>query len=114
MEEDPRRDWSAVYDALSHDVRRGVVRRLAGEGPAPVSTESLAEAVADGPGVDGEPEVELRHLHLPKLADAGLIRWERGDGAVVATPFVRELPAALYRPATVLGAAFETAGRADD
>lgn len=50
---------------------------------------ALSESVENETGVSREDvdavHAELRHRHLPKLADHDLVRWEKSDGTVAAT-----------------------------
>ena len=81
-----------LFDALARDQRRTVVAVLAASGEE-LAVETLAEAVtgddAPGPDVEFPPagstrmDVELYHRHLPKLADCGLVSWDREAGTVV-------------------------------
>lgn len=103
-------DWSAIYDALSHARRREVLRYLTRETVGPVQTESVARHLwSDDPGGESVDDslVELRHVHLPKLTEANLLTWRRGDGVVVPTAFAREAPALLYEPTRTLGSVSE-------
>lgn len=43
-------------------------------------------------GETGTPErIEMQHLHLPKLADAGVVRWDRENNLVLQGPQFDEL-----------------------
>lgn len=77
--------------ALLGNARRRFVLRYLQLRDAPVTVEELAEAVARWECDDLDeitPHLSecilasLRHVHLPKLADAGLIRYDRADGRV--------------------------------
>jgi DNA-binding transcriptional ArsR family regulator len=62
------------YLRLLADERRRRLLRAVREGE-PVSVAAVAE--------DDEAESRLYHVHLPKLARAGLIDWDPRDGVVV-------------------------------
>lgn len=96
MDEDPRTDdgatnptADALLDALADAGRRAVLDRLVATG-GPCTVEDLTEAVvaddgvpwATDPGVAG---TALHHVHLPKLADAGLLEYDTRSGDVVGT-----------------------------
>lgn len=76
--------WDDVLANLADERRRTVLSVLE-DRDAPVGTEDLARAVAarDGPA-DPETVADLRvslsHVHLPKLADADLIGYDRDTG----------------------------------
>lgn len=84
-------DWNDVFEALSDLRRRYVVDRLHSAGDA-VTRETLSEEIAalerDASVADVPPEyvdrvrVSLHHVHLPKLASAGIVEYDRADGAV--------------------------------
>jgi DNA-binding transcriptional ArsR family regulator len=82
------RDWDAVLDCLADERRRTVLRVLSEHGGS-VERSALAPKVAsaiqsddDLPTPTEEVEVGLHHHHLPKLAEAGLIRFDRREGTV--------------------------------
>lgn len=87
-----RRD--ATFEALSDSRRRDCLRHL-GTADPPVAISELATAVAnreaERPGIaDAGPdvrevEVDLRHVHLPKMHDADVLDYDDGDGSVVQT-----------------------------
>ncbi|KAB1198033.1 MULTISPECIES: hypothetical protein [Haloferax] len=67
---------------LLKQLRHGHVARLGG----------ATKVVADGGTNDhDELEVELFHLHLPKLDSAGYVSWNREDGAIEKGPRFGEI-----------------------
>ena len=77
-----------AIDLLRARPRRETLRRLLARGE-PVSLADLAEAVATGrgpPSVQRRERVaiDLHHVHLPKLADAGLVHYDRESETVEA------------------------------
>ena len=83
---EPIDDVSTAFDLLRDARRRGVLYTLKRNGRT--SVEELAERIAawqSGEGDDTDPqsvEVSLLHAHLPKLADAGAVEYDRERGAV--------------------------------
>ena len=82
---------SELYSALSAEPRRDALAVLLREGPeltesrlaAAVAARGAGTAVEDVPvGERRETRVSCQHVHLPKLVEAGLIEWDREDGAV--------------------------------
>lgn len=76
---------SDCFEAIANTRRRCALVELAhGEG---VSVESLARRVADRINVGAEQvHISLLNVHLPKLADLGLVAYDRGDDRVAAGP----------------------------
>lgn len=74
--------------ALADDRRREILAAIAAES-GPITREALARKVATR-DADGEPSesriesvlIRLHHCQLPKLAEAGLVEYDRGDGTV--------------------------------
>lgn len=86
-----------VFDILSNTERRLLLRSLARNGPV-MNVEDLAEQLAtdesgNGPTDQavGLKQTTLVHTHLPKLAAAGLLRWQAGDDEVRVTSLLDEL-----------------------
>lgn len=91
-------------DAFAHELRRKTVRVLQGA-DGPVSLGHLAAELtyrrqADAETVPADPERitrQLHHVHLPKLADVGLVTYAYGDGrnrvTVIGSPDADDLRA---------------------
>ena len=69
-----------VYTAIASQRRRDVLRLLR-EHDTPLSVQAVSAnlTVKDGQTM----QTRLMHVHLPRLADAGLIRWDR-EAATIA------------------------------
>jgi hypothetical protein len=87
-------DKSRVYDALSNSRRRHVIRQL-DDAEAPLGLRELAAALAeweDGcePGDRRVAEIQstLYHIHVPKLSEAGIVRYNKADREVSLTDSV--------------------------
>lgn len=85
-------DTDALFEVLASERRRRLLIDLLERTPG--------EAVETPPGRsagDGEPErvqLELYHVHLPKMEDAGLVCWDRDTHDVTEGPqFERTRPA---------------------
>lgn len=83
-----------LYSVLSAEPRRDALAVLLREGPeltesrlaTAVAARGAGTSVADVPaGERREARVSCRHVHLQKLAEAGLIEWDREDGAIRLT-----------------------------
>lgn len=73
----------SLFDALSDHRRRAVMRCLMRRTDRPVDVETLDVRLCRDAGVDpGEFEASLRHVHLPKLADVGIVAYDDADGTV--------------------------------
>ena len=76
----------AVFEAMADGQRRAVLAYLLNASEAPV--EELAAAIKEQANgyrrgdQGGRPMVRLHHVHLPKLADANLVDYDRGSGQV--------------------------------
>lgn len=85
-----------MFDVLSAEPRREIIRSLLDESqhcrlPLPEAAGSPNQSI------DSETLViELRHQHLPKLADLGYIRWENDAFRVQQGPNFEE-PAFIMR-----------------
>ena len=80
-----------LFDALTDGTRRQIVRFLR-ERSGSVSEATLAEGLAgesddqhaddDSASTVRQLRVELRHVHLPKLAESGLVIWDDQSDSV--------------------------------
>lgn len=78
------------FASLSHGRRRHTMAVLLARS-TPVTERELASELAEstpagsGRAVSrGEARINLRHVDLPKLADAGLLSWNEADGTVTS------------------------------
>ncbi|QCC47268.1 hypothetical protein [Halobellus limi] len=82
--------WDQLYEALASQPRRTIIFSLL---KAPEDQWLSLPDAADSPmqPMDSqEPRIELRHHHLPKLADAGYVRWESDPFRVRRGPHFEE------------------------
>lgn len=104
-----------VHRVLSHPTRRSVVRVL--EGTNRTTTEAIAAGLSAADGgrrdavgadggrrdaveADGGPvriEVALHHVHLPMLADLGVLEYEPERGEIEVADGFEEVAAVLDR-----------------
>lgn len=78
---------SAVCEVLAHPVRRSLLCVLRETGPTTI--ERASSRLSDGAGrpdgarADGDRlDVALHHVHLPKMAAAGVIEYDHTSGSV--------------------------------
>ena len=93
---DAMASWDRVMHALSAGPRRQLIVALLDAPPErqlPLPDTALVPAVSQDPS---SFSIELRHSHLPHLADAGYIRWSDDPFAVQRGPRFDE-PAAVVR-----------------
>lgn len=89
--------WNQLYGALSAVPRRRIIHALMSEPEERRLPLPDAAAPADS-SVDGERFlIELRHHHLPMLADAGYVRWEEDPFCVQRGPEFEEAEIVLRR-----------------
>jgi hypothetical protein len=82
--------WDQLYEVFSAEPRRMIIVSLT-EVP-PGRRVPLPDA-AESPNQSMGPEmlsIHLRHHHLPKLAEAGYVRWERERFLVQRGPYFEE------------------------
>lgn len=98
VETGPEPSVDDCLDAMADTRRRHLLAAVAqGE---PVTVEDLADYVAERSSADREAvRVSLVSVHLPKLADRGILAYDRAEGVVApgvyfegVVPFLREAP----------------------
>lgn len=77
---------SSLFDALANGHRRETVRFLLGRSGA-VDVSDIADHLSSSDGTaawEHRPNIEalLVHCHLPKLAESGLVAYDREGGTV--------------------------------
>ncbi|WP_227354605.1 DUF7344 domain-containing protein [Haladaptatus salinisoli] len=82
--------WSltAALDILAAPLRRSLLRFFA-EHEGPVSVTELAACCVDDGASVREPEriaIALRHVHLPRLADYGVVTYDLRENTVERIP----------------------------
>ncbi|WP_135851728.1 DUF7344 domain-containing protein [Halorussus salinus] len=95
-------DVSAAFDLLRDARRRGVIYTVKRNGRTSVS--ELARRIAAWQSADGDDapdrtsvETSLVHAHLPKLAAAGVVEYDREAGTVELDGATRDLDPLLER-----------------
>lgn len=96
-------EWNTVYSSLADDERRELLRTLTKangqKGVAEITEELLPE------GADEERfeqlSARLHHVHLPKLAEAGLVDWDGNAQSVELTAFSYQLPVVFLTPTVI-------------
>ncbi|NHN40270.1 hypothetical protein G9C85_01290 [Halorubellus sp. JP-L1] len=82
--------WDQVFTVLAVEPRREIIRSLLDE---PHERRLALPEAAESPNQSMGTErftLQLRHHHLPKLADAGYIRWESDPFCVQRGPHFEE------------------------
>lgn len=86
-----------MYRVLSNERRRDCLRYLR-QASETATVDELSDHLREA---DGDPErvrVALHHVHLPQLADAGLLTWDRAGGTVALESLAHRLPAGAVSP----------------
>lgn len=78
-EPDRNESLDDLFEVLADQCRRTVVAELSREGPTDVA--SLAEKIAADSETlsETDAQIALVHNHLPRLADAGVVHFDRSD-----------------------------------
>lgn len=71
--------------ALSHPHRRRILTLLYDQNPREEAEFSVDELADDADALD-HLVLEIHHRHLPKLADAGFIDWDRDADVITRGP----------------------------
>jgi len=77
-------------DALSHPYRRRILTRLHDQNPRKEAEFSADELADDADDID-RLVLEIHHRHLPKLAEAGFIDWDREADVLTRGPRFDEI-----------------------
>lgn len=82
-----------IHRLLSEERRRCLVSHLASRADASAATDELVDAVVERESPRPGPanhrtrvEIDLTHVHLPRLADAGVVEYDPVAGTVQYTP----------------------------
>jgi DNA-binding transcriptional ArsR family regulator len=97
MVNDSTDKWDAVFSALANEYRRRTLRYLLAtrsRAKVPEIRDHLLD-IEEAAGGKQAVESLLYHVHLPKLAEADLITWDRDERTVRGTTRARTLPAAM-------------------
>ncbi len=87
--------WNDIYEALSADPRRQLLHSLMNADPG--GSVPLPESAAN-PMAPPDPErlrMELKHIHLPKLADCEFVVWDDGPLQASRGPEFEQIDAVL-------------------
>lgn len=96
-------DWTPIYESLADDTRRTLLQFLTQTtGTVDVAdvAEYLLEMSDQSRIAERADRIDLRlyHVHLPRLADAGLVQWDADRETVSLTDLGLRLPVAILRP----------------
>ena len=93
--------WNQVFEALCAEPRREIINSLLDE-PRDGRVALPGAAASPNQSIDSETlAIELRHLHLPKLAELSYVRWER-------EPFCVQRGSNFAEPAFMIENVFES------
>lgn len=88
--------WDQMFEVLSAEPRREIIRSLLKE-PQERRLSLPKAAASPNQSMDSETlAIQLRHHHLPKLAEVGYVRWESDPFCVQRGPNFEE-PAFIIR-----------------
>lgn len=108
-------DWNLIYRAMAEPVRRTALNSLVGAKTG-VSALDLAAEICDDSDEEAVERVavSLYHVHLPMLAEAGLVRYDDQETRVWPTTEAGRLPMFVMRPQLTMAAPANQGQRADD
>lgn len=70
-------EWNDVFEALASGARRRLLASLLEAGPGEAVRLPDAAMAAGSPADAERTRIDLYHRHLPALADAGYVEWDR-------------------------------------
>ena len=99
-----RANWNQIYAALAREERRELLRYL--QHVRKAQLEDVARRLlewAHGSTEENSSEMRLGlyHVHLPKLAEAGLLTWDSQQNQITLTTLGSQLPAEFIKPSLV-------------
>lgn len=83
---DEELQFDDMVDILTDKRRRDLLLALSEHNPQPAPAVATATATND----TGD-SVAMRHMHLPKLTDHGVINWDREDHEITKGPSFNEI-----------------------
>lgn len=88
----PEASLDDIFEILSHPVRRRVLTAIARSNPRDDEDETFSseDLATDEDQLDAFL-TSLHHVHLPKLAEAGFIEWDRESGTITRGPRYEEI-----------------------
>jgi len=78
-----------VLHLLADERRRSVLNHLMENGEKAVEIEDLVAATTDTEESSEQVSIELHHVHLPRLAEEGIIDFDARSGSVRYRPISR-------------------------
>ena len=87
----PDLSLDVAFDVLADGRRRAVLSFLQDGGRADLQELAAHVTATDSAVPDGRAAATLHHLHLPKLADAGVINYDSEQRTAVANDSIRRL-----------------------
>lgn len=75
-----------IFSSLAHEERRRLLVALLDKNPQSVEVHRLIPTVQGDAQADRRVHARMVHTHLPKLADAGVITWDRETDAITSGP----------------------------
>ncbi|MEF8785525.1 MAG: hypothetical protein V5A45_06290 [Haloarculaceae archaeon] len=96
--------WNRIYAALARGERRELLRYLHDVPVAKI--EDVVQKLLERENVSTQNKsdamrLRLHHVHLPKLAEAGLLTWDSQQNQVTLTTLGSQLSAELIDPSLV-------------
>ncbi|WP_138006507.1 DUF7344 domain-containing protein [Halalkalirubrum salinum] len=99
-----QKNWNQIYTALAREERRELLRYL--QHMQKAQLEDVAQHLLEWEHGSTEEDFSairlgLYHMHLPKLAEAGLLTWDSQQNQITLTTLGTQLPAEFISPILV-------------